>query len=400
MPEYRPVPESRVDDFREITSYAFGPESGPFDPDDDVDERRRRMWSFGERRGLFDGDDLLVVCSHIEFTARVRGEWLPLAGLTAVASPPERRRRGLVGELIAESLAEYREREWPLSALLPFDYSFYARYGWETGCRYYTADVDVEALSVTQDSAAGTFRRVEPDDYEQLEPVYEAWLDDHQLATRRTGDWWRDRAFQSHEKELFGSVWERDGEPRGYVLYDVRDGDDGRKLMVHEFAYADHEAFVNLLRFCHDHDSQVEKVDLYGRSLDRLLDVVEDRGAFDVEVAPGQMVRIVDVPLALESVEHPSVEHAAITLAVEDDHADWNDRTFEFVVEDGVATVDETDADPDVTVGVGTLSQLFVGYLSVERAQVVGDLRVHTPEAAATLDALFPERDVFLPEQF
>lgn len=399
MPDYRQVPEARVDDFREVTNYAFTPDSGPFDPDEAVDERRRRMWSFGERRGLFEAEDLLAVCSHIEFTARVRGAWLPLAGMSAVASPPEHRRQGFVGDLIVESLVEYRERGWPLSALLPFDYGFYARYGWETGCRYYSAEVDVEALSVTRAAASGRFRRVGPDDYEQLEPVYEAWLEDHQLATRRTGDWWRDRAFQGRETELFGCVWERDGEARGYVLYAVRDGEDGRKLTVHELAHVDHEAFVNLLRFCHDHDSQVDVVDLYGTSLDRLVDVIEDRDALDVEVAAGQMVRIVDVPLALESIDYPGVEEATVTLAVEDDHADWNDRTFDLVVEDGTASVVETEADPDATVGIGTLSQLFVGYLSVERARAVGDLRVHTPEAAE-LDGMFPEEDVFLPERF
>lgn len=400
MPDYRSIPEARMDDFREVSNYAFTPQSGPFDPDEGVPEWLRRIRSFGERRGLFDGEDLLTVCRHIEFTARVRDEWLPLAGMAGVASPPEHRRQGFVEELIVESLVEYRERGWPLSALVPFDYGFYARYGWQTACRYCTAEVDAEALSVTRDAAAGRFRRVGPEDYERLEPVYEAWLDDHQLATRRSGDWWRNQAFQGGETELFGCVWERAGEPRGYVLYNVRDGDDGRTLTVHELAYADQEAFLNLLRFCYNHDSQVEAVEILGRSLDGLLDVIEDRDALEVEVAAGQAVRIVDVPLALESIDYPGVEEAAVTLAVEDDHADWNDHTFDLVVEDGTATVAETGADPDATVGIGTLSQIYVGYLSVDRARAVGDLRVHAPEAAAELDRLFPEQDVYLPEHF
>lgn len=400
MAEYRPVPEDRGDDFGAIAMYAFDAQSGPFDPDADVDERRERMWAFGEERGMFDGDDLLAVCKHVEFTARVRGTWLPLAGLAAVASPPEQRRKGLVGEMLGESLAEYRERGWPISALYPFEEPFYARYGWATGCRYQTATVEPSALAVTQDEAAGEFRRVRPAEYERLVPAYETWLDGVSLATRRTADWWRDRVFQSHGDELYAASWERDGEPRGYLVYDVQDGDDGPRLRTHEVACADHEAFVNLLRYCHNHDSQVGEVRLYGRALDRVLDVVRDRAACDVAVASGAMVRIVDVPAALEAIRYPGVDEADLVVAVTDDHAPWNDRRFAVSVEDAEATVDATHAEPDATVDVGTLSQLYVGHLPVRRAREVGALAVRDETAAATLAALFPEQDVFLPETF
>lgn len=403
MADYRPVPEDREDDFREIAQYAFGAESGPYDPDAELDERRERMFSFGDRRGMFDGDELLAVCKHVDFTARVRGEWLPMAGLSAVASPPEHRRKGLVGELLAAALAEYREREQPISALHPFDEEFYARYGWATGARYTTATVDADALSVVRADAAGSFRRVAPDEHEPLEPVFDAWLDGYSLATRRDDDWWRDRVFQTYDRRLFAAAWERDGDPRGYLVYAVEDGDDGRRLKTYEMAYLDHQAYVNLLRYCYNHDSQVDHVELYGHSQDRILDVVADRGAVDVEVASGQMVRIVDVPAALEAVPYPDVEHVDLTLAVEDEHAPWNDGTFAVRVRDGEATVEATEATPgtaDATLGVGTLSQLYVGHHAVGRAREVGDLHVGDADVARTLGALFPERPVFLPEGF
>lgn len=400
MAEYRPVPDDRLDDFREITRYAFSPTEGPFDPDAGMDERRERMFDFGERRGMFDGDDLLVVCKHLDFTARVRGEWLPMAGLSAVASPPEHRRQGLVGEMMAASLAEYRERGQRLSALYPFDEGFYARYGWATGCRYHRATVEPAALSVVADDATGAFRRVGPDEFDALEPVYEAWLDGVDLATRRRADWWRDRVFQSHDGELTAAVWERDGEPRGYLVYDVEDGDDGRRLKTYEVAYADHETYVNLLRYCYNHDSQVSEVELYGRDHGRILEVVTDRDAVELEVASGPMVRVVDVPAALGAIHYPGVDHEDLVLAVEDEHAPWNDGTVAVRVRDGEATVEETDEAPAATVGVGTLSQLYVGHLSVARARAVGDLSVTSGGAEATLERLFPEGQPFLPDGF
>lgn len=399
MAEYRHVPDEREDDFREITRYAFDAQSGPYDPDDEIDERLERLFSFGEKRGMFEGEDLLVVCKHLEFTARVRGEWLPMAGLTLVASPPEHRRQGYVGELLAGALAEYRDRGWPIAALHPFDEAFYARYGWATGYRRYRATVETAALSAAADAASddGSFHRVRPGEYERLEPAYEAWLEGRNLATRRSADWWRDRVFQTYESELFCYCWERDGETRGYLVYGV-DSADGGTLSVHEMASADPEAYLQLLRFAYNHDSQVETVELVGPDHDRLLDVVPDRSAVALELEAGKMVRIVDVPAALEAVPYP-VDEAGVVVGVEDDHAPWNEATWAIEVDDGEATVRETGERPDAVLDIGALSQLLVGYGGVERARTTGTL-VTDDAAAETLAALFPDRSAYLPEGF
>jgi predicted acetyltransferase len=394
MAEYRPVPEHRQNDRRALTGYAFDAGSGPPQPPD-RDERLVRMWGFGEDRGMFEGDRLLACCTHIDFDARVRGTWLPLAGLTGVATAPERRREGLAGRMFEASLAEYRDRGWPVSALRPFEESVYARYGWATGTRYTTATVPPSALAPARETTGGRFRRVRPEAFERLEPVYREWLDGVGLATRRDDDWWRDRVFHTFRSELYCYAWERDGEPRGYLIYGIED----RELTVHEAAHTDGEAYLSLLRFLADHDAQIEEITLRGRDHERLLDVVEDRSALTVEVAPGYMVRIVDVPAALEAVPYPGVENVSLALAVADDHAPWNDRTFGVAVRDGTATVEPTDAAPDARVDVGTLSQLLVGYLPAERALTLGGLEAG-PDTVGSLARLFPTEETYLPERF
>jgi len=394
MADYRPLPEDEREAHDVLASYAFGAEGGPPLPPD-REGRQERYWSFGEYRGVFEDSELVATCAHIEFTARLRGAWLPLAGLTAVATAPTHRRQGLAGRMLEASLAEYHDRGWPVSALRPFDARFYGRYGWATGCRYTEATVSPSALAPAREGRGGRFRRVHPEGFEDLRPVYREWLDGVGLATRRSEDWWRERAFHTSGTELYCYAWERDGETRGYLLYEVED----RELTVHEAAHVDGEAYLNLLAFLADHDAQVEEVVLRGLGHDRLLDVVEDRSALSVETAPGQMVRIADVPAALEAVRYPT-EDATLALAVTDDHAPWNDRTFRLAVEDGTAAVEPTDEEPDASVGVGTLSQLLVGYLPPRRARTVGDLAVENSGTLAALDALFPEQETYLPERF
>lgn len=395
MAEYRPVPEDRREARERITSYAFAAGSGPYDPEE-TDERLDRMWSFGERRGMFDGDELLVVSTVIERTARLRGAWVPMAGVSGVASPPENRHRGLVGEMLREALVEYRDRGWPLAVLRPFHEPFYAKYGWATGVRRRSVTVDPAALSVTRDAAAGEFERVTADEHERLHDPFEAWLDGVPLATRRGDDWWRDRAFQSFDDELYGYAWVAEGDVRGYLLYEI----DDATMRVHELAHRDHAAYLNLLRFCYNHDAQVEEVEIHGPADDRILDVVPDRDAVDLEYASGYMVRIVDVPAALEVARYPGVDGAEITLSVTDGNAPWNDTTFAISVDDGTATVSTTDRPADAAVDVGTLSQLLVGYHDVEDAAAVGDLEVFDPETGEVLASLFPRRDPYMPDSF
>jgi len=396
MPDYRPIPDDAMAEHGRITWYSFNAEGGVNDPEADTEERLERYWSFGERYGLFDGDDLLSVVTHHEFDGRLRGARIPLAGVGGVATPPEHRRRGHVGELLARSLADYRERGWPLSALRPFDEGFYGRYGWATGYRYHTATVDPAALSRAADLVGdeGQFVRLRPDDHERLHGAYDGWLAGVTLGTARDDDWWHDRTFQHFEGELFCYAWEQAGDVRGYLLYDVT---DDRTLRTHEVAAADREAYLHLLRFCRNHDSQVEEVELVGPEADRVLAVV-DRDAVTVEARSGHMVRIVDVPAALSAPSYPV--DARVVLDVRDDVADWNDDRFALAVADGAATVERTDDPADATVGIGTLSQLLVGHLPVERARVVGSLDVEDEATAETLAALFPTTDAYLPESF
>ena len=137
MVDYRPVPDDRRAEFQGILDYAFRPQEGP--AFDDVDHPAAEM---GERRAMFDGEDLLVGCKHLDLEMRVRGDWHPVMGLSAVASPPEHRHGGLVGDMVRESLAEWRADDQYLSALYPFKHSFYRRYGWENVSRQTVVEFD------------------------------------------------------------------------------------------------------------------------------------------------------------------------------------------------------------------------------------------------------------------
>jgi predicted acetyltransferase len=396
MPEFRAVPEDDVDDFRALLQYAFWPENGP--PDDEDDEIPDSS-KLGRRYGLYDGDDPLAVCKHIDFSVAVRGDYHDMHGLSAVATPPEHRRQGYVGEMLHESLATSRDDGVYLSALWPFKRSFYAQFGWATSNRMVRHELPPETLSFARGETGGEFVPLDADHWERFDAVHDADAADLDLTVDRTEEWWRKRVFSGWRDDPYVYGWERDGDLRAYLTYRFEDGDDGRVLSLDDWACADHDAQLAVLEFLADHDSQVESVTFWTGEHGDVVDLLPGLDDADAELGLGPMVRLVDVPGALEALSYPAEVSADLVLSVTDPLADWNDDTYRVTVDAGGATVERVDADPDAELGVGALSQLFVGYRTADDLATVGDVDAD----AATVDALgglFPERKTLLREGF
>ncbi len=403
--EYRPFPDERTDEFRAFMRYAFSPESGPYDPDAEDDDREY----LADYRGLFDGDDPVAVCGHHDFTLRLRGVERDVAGLSAVASPPEHRRRGHVERLLRESLAEYRGDDVHFSVLWPFEYAFYRRYGWATVSRYRRVRAPPEQFEFADDDAsgdgrAGRFRRLDAADHAEAAAVLSATADRYDFTMARTEDWWRERTLRGWKTDPFVYGWERDGELRALWSYafEERDGpDDGTAMVVSDAAVAEPSAWDHVFRFCRNHDSQVEAVRLR-LPVDRsVLDRVADPRAVTEEVRTGPMFRLVDVAAALEALDPDPAVEAAFTLAVDDPLVEWHDRPLRVAICDGAvdATRAERGAAADVAAGIGALSQLYAGYRPVDELRAHADLTVGD-RVADDLRTLFPPRRTDLREGF
>jgi|AntRauMinimDraft_4_1070384.scaffolds.fasta_scaffold00139_35 predicted acetyltransferase len=396
MPEFRHVPDEDRDAFRSLVSYAFSPEDGPFDAEEADDPPPGA--TVGTRYGLYDGDDLLTACKHIDFRTRVRGDYHDLHGLSAVASPPERRRQGLVGEMLHESLVTTREEGVYLSALWPFKRSFYAQYGWATATRAVEHELDPGALTFAPSHDHGEFVALGADDWERAAAVHDAHGAPYELTMDRTEEWWRTRVFAGWRDDPFAYGFERDGDLAAYLTYTVEDG-DGKTLQVRDWAAVDHDARLAVLRFLADHDSQVDEVSIWTAADADLLDLLPDTDDVEATVKLCPMARLVDVPDALAALSYPESADCDLVLDVADPLADWNDDSYRLQVADGTAVVERTDATPDVELGVGALSELYVGYRDAHALAAVGDVEAAS-EAVDALAACFPERPTFLREGF
>jgi len=392
---FRPVGPDHHDAFRAYVDYAFQPTEGPQEHDDEFDR-------IADPFGIFAGDDLRSICAHYGFETHLRGEWVPMAGLAAVATPPEYRREGHVSRMVEASLDRWHG-EFPLAALWPFSRSYYEQFGWATANTVCEYRIPLDQLSFARGSADGRLRRAAPEDWAALDDAYEARTAGETLGLRRDERWWRERVL---DDDTYVYAWERGGATRGYVVYTFESGGEGmddRRIAVSDMATVDDDALCGLLGFLADHDSQASEVKLYAPD-DTLLDRVPTPGDVECLVHTGPMVRAVDVTDALKAVPYPDGASADLTLAVTDDTVAWNDGAFELAVGPSGATCERVGsrssaADPDVAVDIGTLSQLVVGYRDAADLRRVGDLSADG-DALDNLATLFPPERVALRDFF
>lgn len=400
--EYGPVPDDRVADYQRFLDYAFTPTRPSTSPESVEDLAAPARVS--DRRGLFDGSELRAVCGHFWIDLLVRGEYRSTGGLAEVATLPEDRHQGLVGRLVGESLGEYRERDLLFSALWPFEYPFYRKYGWATVSRHARTTIDSAALSSvtvtagSDDGPASTDDRVEfvrlsSDQWADLATIYESH-NRRPLSMRRTETWWRDRVLTNWSEDPYVYGVERDGNLVGYVIYTFESTDDGTRLDVDELGYLDGQTFRDLLRFCFYHDAQIDDVRIHGpieeaKTLQDSL-AIPDRLSF--EIRPGPMLRIVDLPAVLETLGSPDDEadpfevDDRLVVDVDDPVLEANDGRFAIHASADGLRCSRTDETPEATLDIGTLAQIVVGHRSAAEAAVSGDVE----GSGDRLGALFP----------
>lgn len=401
MVEYGPVPEGRADEYRAFVSYAFAPEEGPVDSDEEVPPPA----TVGDPRGLFDSDgELLSVARHHRFDARLRGDAHRVLGLSAVATPPEHRRRGLVRRLLREALVEARTDGVGYAALWPFSHPFYAKFGWAVSNEYAVHECAPDAFDAARedDRDVGRVRPLDADEWAAMADVLAAADASHELAVDRDESWWRKRVFADWGTDPYVYGWtDADGRLRGYLVYTVSEDDDSRTLRASEFAAADETARRRLLGFLADHDSQVDSVRLVGPPDTSLFHRLDDPDALTTRLRPGPMVRLVDVESALAGLDYPAGVAGTLTLRVRDDFAEWNDATWRLDVSDGRASVERVQRSADATLDVGALAQLVVGYRDAASLARTDELDADADaDISETLDAAFPASEPYLREVF
>lgn len=253
---------------RTITPEEFGSWEGVlgasfgFDPRPDEQEVWKKRAEFDRHFAAFDGDDMVGTGGALTFSMAVPGgALLPFGGVTAIATRPTHRRRGVLTAIMRRLQDQGLERGEALSALWAAESVIYRRFGYGVAIEGCELKIERAHAALADDhSPVGRLRQVDAETARSALPgLYErATAGIPGTVPRRDVDWelyvydpehWRDGATARRYV-----LYESDGEPRGYVAYRQKEESDTghmrNEVRISDLQAVDGEAYRALWRYC------------------------------------------------------------------------------------------------------------------------------------------------------
>ncbi|TNJ59287.1 GNAT family N-acetyltransferase [Paenibacillus hemerocallicola] len=361
------------------------------------EERKRRMDP--DRIWGYFVDGKMAAKMHIhDMRAYVQGKQIRMGGVASVATWPEYRRKGMVAALLERGLQAMKEDGQTLSCLHPFAVSFYRKYGWELYADYKTYELTSAQLP-REVHSEGRIVRADRD-WQLLDRVYGRYAQQYNGTLVRDEAWWHHTVFK--QKGGQAAVYFDDaGDPRGYVLYKVKN----RVMDIGEMAFLDETARRGLWRFIANHDSMCDKIKLRAPADDDLPFLLPDPRIVQETVAYFS-ARIVDFKGFAEQYPFEAAgREETLYVRLADRTAPWNDGLFRVTVDAaGRATVreaseGEADGAESAACDIGTMAAMLLGYKRPRVMHRLGRL-VGQETEAERWERLVPRRSSYLPDYF
>jgi predicted acetyltransferase len=239
--------------------------------------------------GAYEDNELHAVCAIIDYEMHLNGHWAKCGGVAAVATTPGQRYQNLVTKLLTEAVREMHGRGVAFSSLYPFSYPFYEKMGWAASHWQYRIEVETAWLKrVSKGGNAKKFRMIPLSKVEEMLPAYQRWAESFNLSLNR----WTSK-FNSM-LTWPESRWQIFVHDDGYMLWNMAKT-DAERLYVQEFAYTNHQAYLDGLALLAQMDSQFTKVLWHDADSEPFLQLGMPHPKPIIYQEPSMMTRVVNV---------------------------------------------------------------------------------------------------------
>lgn len=300
------------------------------------------------------------------------GKSVPMAAVRAVGVAPEHRGAGVATRLMQTLIQELHGDGVPLSTLYPATEPVYRRAGFEEAGTRFTYRLPVQSIDVCE--RALPLRKIEDSDHEAIRSAYAA------RATRTAGNldrnewaWQRVLSPLLTPKNTHGYLVEQDGHIEGYVVYSQKQGErvaHAHGLVGTDFVVLTPSAGRRLLTFFADHQSMVDTITWCGAPSDPITFLLGDQ-TWKLVDRMDWMLRVVDVPGALEARGYLPGVTGEVHLAVRDDVLAANNRRFVLEVGESRGLV-RAGGRGEVDIDIRGLAAIYSGHLTPLELKTTG----------------------------
>ncbi|HEU0075959.1 MAG TPA: GNAT family N-acetyltransferase [Dehalococcoidia bacterium] len=349
--------------------------------------------------GVFEDGEMTSMMRTIPAEMYLNGGLLSLGAVSPVANSPLHRRKGHTGAMLRHSIGQMREAGQVLSGLYTPHPAFYRRYGWEVASEWRSVTFKPKDFGLTlEPSQRGRFRFLKLEDWQTLEPIFQAYAASSNGPFNRSEIWWRSYVTEVPWRQGTDIVlWQNDaGDAEGYAIYQQPStpGPDfpTTDVNVRELIATSRDAYLNLLGYFGRHDIHHE-VTIASAPHDPILALFGDAEKLEVRQGFAVMLRIVDFEAAMRARPAArSDDTAELTVRLLDDSAPWNDGVWRLGVAEGKTWAERDTGEPEITLSARSLAPLFNGYLSPSIAAWSGLIEANSGDALERAARIFAVR--------
>lgn len=325
------------------------------------------------------------------------GRAVPTAGLRAVAVAAAHRGRGLADRMMRRALDDAHRRGLCLASLYPATQGLYRKQGYEVAGHRVLWELPLHAIPPGDRPCA--VRDATYDDRAALFALHAARARATNGHLERAPWLWERVLEPPNGPRRRAVVFEHDGEVQGYaVTSTTKEAHAGKgELQVHDHVVATPRAARALRSFLADHRSMIATAQLQGAPAEPSWLPLEEQ-ALRVLRWQRFMVRLVDVPAALQARGWPATTRGDLHLEIVDDVRPDNAGRFVLSVEEGRGVV-RRGGRGDLRCDVRALAPLYASYLSAHELVSTG-LLDGAPDALDVASALFAGPQPWMTEMF
>ena len=191
----------------------------------------------------------------------------------------------------------------------------------------------------------------------------------------------------------------RQQKPCAYLLYTDVAGQDGIcTAEVEQLEFVDDFALLCALGFLYRLRARYQYIRFQLPSDTPFLRLLPEPKNAELLLRPYGMARVLNVEAAIKSMRHPN-SSGRYTLCVHDAMIPDNEGVYAVTYKSGGAVVEKTgNGAPDMSLDVGTLAQLVLGYSAPAEACIKEGIEIHRNEQA--LNEVFVKRPTYLSFHF
>ncbi|HEY3265682.1 MAG TPA: GNAT family N-acetyltransferase [Armatimonadota bacterium] len=312
---------------------------------------------------------------------------VPSAAVGGVATVPEARRLGCAAAMMHETVRRMRADGVATSAMWPFSFSYYRKFGWEAGG-------EIRVLRIPRDTefrveALGSAAPAGPGDLDDIARVWDSTAPHHRCATQRvTSNWeWHLKAdqFGGAREDRAGFVYRENGAVLGYLFYTVpelKEGEEVRPVEIQELRAISHQAQVGLLRALMGHVDR-ETFEVGVSVADPLRSLAVNPRAIETFLHANFGFRVID-PGQIFPTMRTDAAQAPVNITVDD--VLLGPRSWRLAFAGGGVEAEEVPTEGDTRCTIQTFSQIASGLLKPLSAASAG-LLTGPANAVAALEA-------------